>query len=64
MAFLLKRWDGQDIAKKRYCLVQNGTYGQPKLLQAMGFYLTVLFMGFLPRITMAVTVVYILVVLC
>jgi hypothetical protein len=22
MAFLLKRWDGQDIAKKRYCPVQ------------------------------------------
>jgi hypothetical protein len=29
MAFLLKRRDGRDIAKKRYCPVQNGTYGQP-----------------------------------
>jgi hypothetical protein len=32
MAFLLKRRDGWDIAKKkRYCPVQNGTYGQPIL---------------------------------
>jgi hypothetical protein len=31
MAFLLKRRDGRDIAKERYCPVQNGTYGQPKL---------------------------------
>jgi hypothetical protein len=29
MAFLLKRRDGRDIAKNRYCPVQNGTYGQP-----------------------------------
>jgi hypothetical protein len=31
MAFLLKRQDGQEIAKKknRYCPIQNGTYGQP-----------------------------------
>jgi hypothetical protein len=29
MTFLLKRRDGRDIAKKRYCPVQNGTYGQP-----------------------------------
>ena len=28
MAFLLKR---RDIAKIRYCPVQNGTYGQPTL---------------------------------
>jgi hypothetical protein len=28
MAFLLKGRDGRDIAKKRYCPVQNGTYGQ------------------------------------
>jgi hypothetical protein len=29
MEFLLKRRDGRDITKKRYCPVQNGTYGQP-----------------------------------
>jgi hypothetical protein len=29
MAFLLKRRDGRDIAKNRYCPVQNGTDGQP-----------------------------------
>jgi hypothetical protein len=29
MAFLLKRQDGLDIAKQRYCPVQNETYGQP-----------------------------------
>jgi hypothetical protein len=29
MAYLLKRRDGRDIAKKRYCPVQKGTYGQP-----------------------------------
>jgi hypothetical protein len=30
MTFLLKRRDGREIAKKkRYCPVQNGTYGQP-----------------------------------
>jgi hypothetical protein len=34
MAFLLKRRDGRDIAKKLYCSVQNGTYGQPNYLLA------------------------------
>jgi hypothetical protein len=29
MAFLLKWRDDRDIAKTRYCPVQNGTYGQP-----------------------------------
>jgi hypothetical protein len=29
MAYLLKRRDGWDIAKKRHCPVQNGAYGQP-----------------------------------
>jgi hypothetical protein len=29
MVFLLKWRDGRDLAKKRYCPVQNGTYGQP-----------------------------------
>jgi hypothetical protein len=29
MAFLLKRQDSWDIAKKRYCPDQNGTYDQP-----------------------------------
>jgi hypothetical protein len=27
---LLKRRDGREIWKKRYCPVQNGTYGQPR----------------------------------
>jgi hypothetical protein len=33
VAFLLKRQDGRDIAKKRYCPVQNETYGQPTTTQ-------------------------------
>jgi hypothetical protein len=39
MAFLLKRRDGRDIAKKkRYCPVQNGTYGQPIRRKIVGNY--------------------------